>query len=111
MPCGTERSEPVQMLKITPVLPGAMTENELITLNSTTIAPRPTASLLVIFARCSGDSRIDVMFFVCFLVRSTGPELRHVDDGHVVVCIAGIAGKLRQEIAFEAPLQRAQQQI
>jgi len=30
MPCGTERSEPVQILKITPVLPGAMTEKELV---------------------------------------------------------------------------------
>ncbi len=26
MPCGTDRSDPVQMLKITPVLPGAITE-------------------------------------------------------------------------------------
>ena len=28
MPCGTERSDPVQMLKMTPVFPGAITENE-----------------------------------------------------------------------------------
>ena len=29
MPCGTDRSDPVQILKITPVFPGAITEKEL----------------------------------------------------------------------------------
>src|SRR5205085_2560940 len=55
IPCGTERSEPVQMLKITPVFPGAMTENELTRPASTTTATAAVAILLISRARSSGE--------------------------------------------------------
>ncbi len=57
MPCGTDRSDPVQMLKITPVFPGAITVNELIRLARTTTATTPVRTLLISLAACSGESR------------------------------------------------------
>ena len=44
-----------------PVFPGAMTENELITLPRTITATRPVTTLLVIFAKSSGESRTVLM--------------------------------------------------
>jgi hypothetical protein len=57
IPCGTDRSEPVQILKITPVFPGAITENELIRLARTITAKTPVTTLLTSLASCSGESR------------------------------------------------------
>jgi hypothetical protein len=62
IPCGTDRSEPVQILKITPVFPGAITENELITLARTMTAKTPVSTLLASLANCSGESRT---VFIC----------------------------------------------
>ena len=56
MPCGTDRSDPVQMLKITPVLPGAITEKELVRPASTTTATTAVKILLVSLAKFSGES-------------------------------------------------------
>jgi hypothetical protein len=108
MPCGTDRSDPVQMLKITPVLPGAITEKELVRLRRTTIAARPTSTLLAIFATCSGDSRIVVMLFIFFLRVSAGPEVRHINRGEVS---ARWTGELPEEITFQPPLKGSQQKI
>jgi hypothetical protein len=96
------------MLKITPVLPGAITEKELVRLTRTTTAARPTSTLLAIFATCSGDSRIVVMLFLFFLMRSAGPEVRHINRGEVS---ARWTGELPDEIAFQPPLKRSQQKI
>src|SRR5258707_14086560 len=106
MPCGTDRSDPVQMLKIKPVLPGAITEKELVRLRRTTIAARPTSTLLASFATCSGDSRIVVMLFLFFLMRSAGPEVGHIDRGEGS---ARWTGELPDEIPFKRPLKRPQQ--
>src|ERR1700681_3971233 len=57
MPCGTDRSDPVQILKITPVFPGAITEKELIRLTRTTTTTRPVRTLLATLAKYSGESR------------------------------------------------------
>src|ERR1700722_15550007 len=78
MPWGTDRSDPVQILKITPVFPGAITENELIRLTRTTPATMPVSTLLVILANCSGESRTVFMAFL--FARGVGRELNHIDD-------------------------------
>src|SRR5216684_2208278 len=99
MPCGTDRSDPVQMLKITPVLPGAMMENELITPTRTITATRPVSTLLVSLASCSGESKAVLMIF--FLVRGVGREVRHVNRGPMA------ARMMREEFTDEKFLQPA----
>src|SRR2546423_14135155 len=78
MPCGTERSDPVQMLKITPVFPGAITVNELIRLARTITATRAVKILLAILAISSGESRM-VLMGVLLGQRVRG-EGRRIDD-------------------------------
>src|SRR5471032_2303653 len=77
MPCGTERSDPVQMLKMTPVLPGAITENELITLTRTMTATNAVSTLLVVLARSSAESML--MWRVVLPAGSMGREVAHVN--------------------------------
>ena len=57
MPCGTDRSDPVQMLKITPVFPGAMTVKELIRLARIDDRHETCDNLADLLATCSGESR------------------------------------------------------
>src|SRR5689334_23247761 len=109
MPCGTVRREPVQILKITPVLPGAITEKEPITLTRTITAARPVRTLLVILASCSGESRMVLMCVVFLLGCVVGRELGHVD--HVRAPVRPPARECAQEAAFEPPLERAEQEV
>src|SRR5215471_21714042 len=108
MPCGTERSEPVQILKITPVLPGAMTEKELVRLTRRTTAARPTSTLLVREARRSRLSRIVVMGVMFLPVCSMYTEIRHVDGWQVS---ARPPGQLAEQIALQSPLNGAEQKV
>src|ERR1700716_2946718 len=107
IPCGTDRSDPVQILKMTPVLPGAITENELIRPARTTSATTAVRILLAALANCSGESR--TVFMVVFLVgmQRMRCEVGHIDDRSAEM--SARTNEFPEQIDFEAALNGTQE--